>query len=181
MTPSNFCPKLYWFRYTTALEDTIGLLVGKPLFLARGPHRYTRTVRVPILRPKIPVKKRIISNRYFGTGTMTEKSAETRDRRENTSRIRDRVIRLSCSIYLRSRDRGIGGKIHRKFVIASSVFPARSTYDHVIGGDIWDHILSCIFVVKKVTGIGTVRIPEPYKKYRNRTVPYNFKDMDPYS
>ena len=76
------------------------------LLMFRGPHRYTRTVRVPILRPKIPVKKCIISNQYFGTGTMTEKSAETRDRRENTSQIRDRVIRLSRSIYLGSRDRG---------------------------------------------------------------------------
>ena len=76
------------------------------LDIIRGPHRYRRTVRVPILRAKIPVKNRIISNRYFGTSTMTEKSAETRDRRENTSRIRDRVIRLSRSIYLRSRDRG---------------------------------------------------------------------------
>ena len=73
---------------------------------SRGPHRYRRTVRIPILRPKIPVKKRIISNRYFGTGTMTEKSAEKRDRRKNISRIRDRVIRLSRSIHLRSRDRG---------------------------------------------------------------------------
>ena len=77
---------------------------------------------------------------------MTEKSAEMRDQRENTSRIRDRVIRLSRSINLRSRDMGIGGKIHREFAIASSVFPARSTYDHVIGGDIWVHVLSCIFV-----------------------------------
>ena len=75
--------------------------------------------------------------------------------------------------------RGIGEKIHREFAIASSVFPARSTYDHVIGGDIRDHILSCIFVVKKVTGIGTVRIPESYKNYRNRTIPYDLKGMDP--
>ena len=127
-------------------------LITQVKWVSRGPHRYRRTVRVPILRPKIPVKKHIISNQYFGTGTMTEKSAETRDRRENTSQIRDRVIRLSRSIY----------------------------FDHVIGGDIWDHILSCIFVVKKVTGIGTVRIPEPYKKYRNRTILYNLKGMDPY-
>ena len=40
--------------------------------MTRGPHRYRRTVRVPILRLKIPVKKRIISSRYFGTGTMTK-------------------------------------------------------------------------------------------------------------
>ena len=149
------------------------------LTMTRGPHRYCRTVRVPILRPKIPVENRIISNRYFGTGTMTEKSAETRDWHENTSRICNRVIRLSRSIYFDHVIGGLSGKIHRKFAIASSVFPARSTYDHVIGGDIWDHILSCIFLVKKVTGIGTVRIPEPYKKYRNRTIPYNFKGMDP--
>ena len=38
----------------------------------RGPHRYRRTVRVPILRPKILVKKRIISSRYIFTGTMTK-------------------------------------------------------------------------------------------------------------
>ena len=40
------------------------------IYIYRGPHRYRRTVRVPILRPKIPVKNRIISSRCFGTGTM---------------------------------------------------------------------------------------------------------------
>ena len=39
---------------------------------SRGPHRYTRTVRVPILRPKIPVINRINSSRYFFTGTMNK-------------------------------------------------------------------------------------------------------------
>ena len=67
-------------------------------------------------------------------------------------------------------DHVIGGSAEKYFAIASSVFPARSTYDHVIGGDIWDHILSYIFVVKKVTSIGTVRQPESYKKYRNHTI-----------
>ena len=39
---------------------------------SRGPHRYTRTVRVPIPRPKIPVINRINSSRYFFTGTMNK-------------------------------------------------------------------------------------------------------------
>ena len=38
----------------------------------RGPHRYTRTVRVPIPRPKIPVINRINSSQYFFTGTMNK-------------------------------------------------------------------------------------------------------------
>ena len=40
------------------------------LVSARGPHRYDRTVRVPIQRRKIPVSNRIKSSRYFFTGTM---------------------------------------------------------------------------------------------------------------
>ena len=115
----NDAPKkirlIFYVRFLSVL-----LLHPYAAYSTRGPHRYTRTVRVPILRPKIPVKKRVISNRYFGTGNMTEKSAETRDRRENTSRIRDRVIRLSRLIYLRWRDRGIGGKILRDRVIRLS-------------------------------------------------------------
>ena len=40
--------------------------------MCRGPHRYTRTVRVPIPRPKIPVINRIDSSPYFFTGTMNK-------------------------------------------------------------------------------------------------------------
>ena len=61
----RLCPSLY----------KILLSKGTPFYtqelshIIRGPHRYTRTVRVPIPRPKIPVTNRINSSRYFFTGT----------------------------------------------------------------------------------------------------------------
>ena len=48
------------------------IVSSNPPITHRGPHRYTRTVRVPIPRPKIPVINRINSRRYFFTGTMNK-------------------------------------------------------------------------------------------------------------
>ena len=84
---------------------------GVQVLIYRGPHRYTRTLRVPILRRKIPVTNRIKSSRYFCTGTTTKMIAR-------------RVHR-----------HGIGGKIQREFTIASSMFPARSTYRNLRSRD----------------------------------------------